>query len=512
MHTHPEPSAASDGAPWGVNVAGFLRSEMGIGEAARSVVVALDAVGTPLLPVHGSYVPGNRQGVEFLCARPEAAPFPINLICINPEELPIFLQDAGPGFTAGRYTIGFWWWEVAAFPERWIPTFDLVDEVWVGTEHVARNLQPVSPVPVTKMRIPVMPPTPSHLTREQLGLPGGFLFLFMFDFNSIFERKNPLAVVEAFIRAFSPDDGAVLVIKSINHGADPDNYARLLSAAELHPGVHVVSRYMSREAKDALVASCDCYVSLHRAEGFALTPAEAMYLGKPVVATRYSGNLEFMSDENSFLVDYSVAPIRVSNPLYPPDGTWADPSPEHAATLMRQVFDDPRAARRRAAIGAQQLQAAFSATATGQAMESRLRAIHADVQAGSWSPRIRRPASDPGPPIQAWRNPLTGRLSLTRTLTTARTFPGQRRALAAAVLGAARELGGEWLDSRRRPLVKPRTGTSPATAPATATATPGGHDLETWALLARIRRQEAAADELRSQIVALERRLAGDGN
>ncbi len=159
--------------PWGVNVAGYLRSELGVGEAARAVITALDARGVPLMPVHGAYVPQSRQGHSFAFLGPSAAPFPVNLICVNADQLPAFLSDAGPGFSEGRYTIGFWWWEVTTFPDSSRGALELVDEVWVGSEHVAAALRPLSNVPIAKVRIPVTMPPIVPYSREQLGLPEG---------------------------------------------------------------------------------------------------------------------------------------------------------------------------------------------------------------------------------------------------------------------------------------------------------------------------------------------------
>jgi glycosyltransferase involved in cell wall biosynthesis len=371
-----------EGAPWGVNVAGYLRSELGVGEAARTVITALDARGVPVMPVHGAYVPSSRQGHAFAFMTPSAAPFPVNLICVNADELPAFLDDAGPRFSRGRYTIGFWWWEATTFPERSRGAFELVDEVWVGSEYVAAALAPVSPVPVVKVRIPVAMPAIAPVARDQLGLPEGYLFLFMFDFHSVIERKNPMAVVEAFRRAFEPGSGASLVIKCINRQSKLDDYDRLRFAAQGHPDVHIIDRYVSAQEKDAMVASCDCYVSLHRSEGFGLTPAEAMYLGKPVIATGYSGNLDYMTQENSYLVDYTLRPVGEGHFPYPPDGEWAEPDLEHAARLMREVADDPLAAARRGRQAALDIRRTYSPEAAGETMERRLAQVRAHLESG----------------------------------------------------------------------------------------------------------------------------------
>ncbi len=383
--------------PWGVNVAGFLQSELGIGEAARGLICGLDAAGVPLLPVHGSWRPSSRQGHAYTMFDTDDAAFPINIVCVNADVLPQWAAQAGEDFFSGRYTIGFWWWEVLAFPPEWLPAFDLVDEVWVATQHVADALMPVSSVPVTKVTMPVSAPPVSPRSRRELGLPDGFLFLFLFDHHSIFERKNPLAAIEAFRRAFRPGSGASLVIKSINHEHHPHAHERLLLAAGEHPDVHVIDSYVTASEKNSMIASADCYVSLHRSEGFGLTPAEAMCMGKPVIATRYGGNLEFMNDRNSWLVDCELVPIGSGQEPYPADGEWADPDVEQAAGYMREIFAEPQSARRRAAQGARDMSDAFSPQAAGDSMRRRLEHIHArrertrrDVPEGSPTPDLGR--------------------------------------------------------------------------------------------------------------------------
>ncbi len=381
--------------PWGVNVAGFLQSELGIGEAARGLICGLDAAGVPLLPVHGNWRPSSRQGHAYTMFDTEDAAFPINIVCVNADVLPQWAAQAGEDFFSGRYTIGFWWWEVLAFPPEWLAAFDLVDEVWVATQHVADALMPVSSVPVTKVTMPISAPPVSPRSRRELGLPDGFLFLFLFDHHSIFERKNPLATIEAFRHAFRPGSGASLVIKSINHEHHPHAHERLLLAAGEHPDVHVIDSYVTASEKNSMIASADCYVSLHRSEGFGLTPAEAMCMGKPVIATRYGGNLEFMNDRNSWLVDCELVPIGPGQDPYPADGEWADPDIEQAAGYMREVFAEPQRAHRRAAQGARDMSGAFSPQAAGDSMRRRLEHIHARRE------RARRdmPRSSPTPDL-----------------------------------------------------------------------------------------------------------------
>jgi SAM-dependent methyltransferase len=175
-------------------------------------------------------------------------------------------------------------------------------------------------------------------------LPEGFLFLFIYDFMSVLERKNPLALIEAFRRAFAPGEGPVLVLKSINGEKRIEDFEKVKVSAAEHPDVLVLDRYFSRESMIRLISSCDCYVSLHRAEGFGFTMAEAMVAGKPVIATGFSGNLTFMSEENAYLVRHELVPIPDGCEPYPPGGQWAEPDIEDAARWMRHVYEHPEEA------------------------------------------------------------------------------------------------------------------------------------------------------------------------
>jgi glycosyltransferase involved in cell wall biosynthesis/SAM-dependent methyltransferase len=376
----------------GVNLAGYLSSELGVGEAARQIRSALEACEVPAteidVPVDSSQMPAALGGLTK-----NDLPFDFNLICVNADMLPELAGAAGPAMFEGRHSAGLWFWEVSQFPERWHGSFDRVDEVWVASEHVAEAIRPLAPVPVATVRIPVTPKSPAKLSRGELGMPEGFCFLFVFDYRSVFKRKNPVAVIEAFRDAFEPGSGASLVIKSVSADAFPVEAKVLEAAAATHPDIHLLGETVEPEVKNAMIQSCDCYVSLHRSEGLGLTMAEAMYFERPVIATAYSGNLDFMTEENSYLVEHSMTKIGPDAGPYPAGAEWAEPDCEQAARLMRQVFDQPDAAAERGRRAAADIRRTHSPHAAGERIQARL----AEVRRSRVLARFDTPpAADPG--------------------------------------------------------------------------------------------------------------------
>jgi glycosyltransferase involved in cell wall biosynthesis/SAM-dependent methyltransferase len=381
--TAPAPVAATNGGgpvalEQGVNVVGYISDERGVGEVARQILGALEARQIAASPIDTPAVPGE---IERVLKGVDDAdhPYDINLICVNADMLPAIAAALGPRFFDGRRTAGVWFWEVSRFPDQWLDSFDHLDEVWVATEFIAEALRPVSPIPVKTLRVPVTPLPPAAMTRAELGMPKGFTFLFVFDYRSVFRRKNPLGLVDAFKRAFEPGEGPSLVIKSIFAESFPAQRDELAAAIADRPEIHLIEENLSAAAKNALVANCGCYVSLHRSEGLGLTMAEAMYFGRPVIATAYSGNLDFMTAENSFPVPAAEVKIGPDAVPYDPEGSWAEPDLDVAAGLMRKVVDDPILREERARRGATDIRLTHSPAAAADWIEARIAETRADA-------------------------------------------------------------------------------------------------------------------------------------
>jgi glycosyltransferase involved in cell wall biosynthesis len=365
--------ASADSAPV-VTVTGYFYAELGLGEAARLLLTALDSTSARYIAVSCRDTE-SRQGHPFKEQAVGGVHSDVNIICINADQIPRFARKAGPEFFRDRHTVGIWFWEVEDFPAAH-PGFEFVDEIWVASDYIQKTLQKNSPKPVFcfPLPIPVREGTPA-ISKAELGLPETFVFLFSFDYLSVFERKNPLALIQAFQEAFAPGEGPVLFIKSINGDKDIVNLERTRFAASDRPDIKIVDRYLAAGHHDALMARCDCYVSLHRAEGFGLTMAEAMAWGKPVIGTNYSGNLAFMTDANSFLCPFELRPIGIGVAPYSPETRWAEPDIHEAARLMRHVYENPKEGAARGRRAQQDLRATNSSQAAALFITNRLAEI-----------------------------------------------------------------------------------------------------------------------------------------
>ena len=428
----------------GVNVAGYLSAELGIGEAARLMIDTLDHTGIPSSTLTYTETSSRKQH-SFAQRGNGRAPYDVNLICVNADRTPHFARSMGRGFFAGRRTAGYWFWELERFPDVMYPGFAYVDEVWAATRFVTQAIAAANQRPVFTVPVPIpVPSVDPRVSRARFGLPDGvFAFLFMFDFFSIIERKNPIGLVEAFTRAFQPHEGPILVLKTINGHRRLNDLEKLKHAIGDRTDILVMDEYYTAAEKNALLALCDCYVSLHRSEGLGLTMAEAMGLEKPVIATAYSGNLDFMTPENSFLVDYRTSRVPANSEPYPEGTPWADPSLDDAAELMRLVVQNPAEAASRARRGREDILTRHGVAACAPVLRDRIEHLRSTrretiaVADHSVVPPSTLTAAAPAPveaTLNAARNMLTPGVGLPETA----KFRGLRLRLQSALLRALR--------------------------------------------------------------------------
>ncbi|HEX4595482.1 MAG TPA: glycosyltransferase family 4 protein, partial [Bryobacteraceae bacterium] len=286
-----------DSRPYGVNLYGFLSTVSGVGASTRSFAQALEAAH---IPYHGISIPSwEERGADRTL--PKFEPYRVNLLVQNPDMLPRFVDAYGADLLKGSYNIGYWAWELPSPRSDWFHLYRYVDEIWVGCDFVRDSFQALTKLPVTRMSLVVDGIEKKAIHgREHFGLPRDvFVFGYIFDVASFFERKNPLCLVEAFKREFGKSRDVLLYLKYFNAEHDQNNVRALEEAIAGAPNIRTYGGIMDDNEIISLQNSIDCLVSPHRGEGFGYNMAEAMYLGKPVIATRYSANLDYMREDNS---------------------------------------------------------------------------------------------------------------------------------------------------------------------------------------------------------------------
>jgi glycosyltransferase involved in cell wall biosynthesis len=371
----------------GVDVVGFFTAEHGVGEAARVLVSTLRSVDVAVGTINYT---DTQSRLAHTYSTDDVLRHKAVLVSMNAEQLTHSPHRLGADFYNNRYVIGQWFWELEQAPQWYAPAWPMVNEMWAPTRFIEQMLRNSAPsnVKISCVPLPVVRPAiDASLTRSHFGLDNRFMFLFAFDFMSVMKRKNPLALIDAFTRAFPTGSGTQLVIKAINGDKRPVEREALMTAASQHPDITVIDTYFTRTETSSLMNLADCYVSLHRSEGLGLTLSEAMSHGKPVIATNYSGNVDFMDNSNSYLVPWTRVAVGQDAEGYSPDATWAEPDAVEAARLMRHVYENQAEA---AQIG-QKAQAdivnRFSEAASGAIMKSRLSEIWNHLMTTSASPQ-----------------------------------------------------------------------------------------------------------------------------
>jgi glycosyltransferase involved in cell wall biosynthesis len=364
----------------GMNIVGFITADLGIGESARCMVRSADAASVPIALVPLKLNCLNRQGdLTYGDRLVDANTYGVNVFHIDPPVARDIDHHHGPSFRADRYNIGYFAWELPDFPEVWTSSFDYFDEVWCPSDFVREAVQLKAMFPVLKMphSISFARPTDSAAAlRNRFGLPlDRYLFLCLFDLNSYAARKNPHAVIEAFKKSGLGSRGSTLVIKVQNADLRPEEFSALEGSVREIPGAQIISGTLSRSDVYALEAAADCFVSLHRSEGFGLAVAEAMYLGKPVISTHWSATAEYLDHDNGFPVRRDLVLLTENQGPYMKGSTWANPDTDHAAELMARVASDPAAAARVGAAARRTIEEKFSPAAIGARYKRRLEAI-----------------------------------------------------------------------------------------------------------------------------------------
>jgi glycosyltransferase involved in cell wall biosynthesis len=366
----------SEHGSFGVNVIGFVSSKLGLGSAARMSVASLVRCGINV--AIADIDPGEgRSGADMRWAHLNIRdfaklPHPVNLVHINPVEAEAVRRQF-PHWFAGAYNVIVPFYEPPRIPLQWVPLLQSYDLVLAASEHIASAIRNEVSTAVRHYPIGVETVDVSKVTREKYKLPAErFLFAMSFDTDSGLTRKNAVGAIQAFQVAFGdrPDVGLVIKVNGVTH-----HPALAAAAASLGDRVHLFDKYLPYEEVIGLYSVCDAYLSLHRAEGLGLGIMEAMALGKPVVTTGWSGNMDFTNEQNAALVRYAFTPVvdghnEYSQQRFQERVYWAEPNLIEAAIAMRRVADDASYRERIGAAAAQTVAARNNGFFSGSGLQS----------------------------------------------------------------------------------------------------------------------------------------------
>jgi glycosyltransferase involved in cell wall biosynthesis len=394
-----------DGA--GVNLIGDLTATTGLAQAGRRLAVGLRRRGVPMTVTSVRSGAPRMDGLYPTELRnlPDGRAHPVDLVTLNVNEVPAVATGDLGLLPTGRYAIGSWFWEFEALPPDLVEQIDRVDEIWAPSTFVKRAFgrYTAKPIHIVPAIVPVFEASEARgVVRQRLGVSHDeVVFLFTFDFNSSVVRKNPIAVVDAYRRAFGSDPSGVrLVIKAINLANSPMFESDLRAAIEGVSGA-LIDEHLSQAELGDLFHAADVYVSMHRSEGFGLGMAEAMAIGKAVVGTAYSGNVDFMNGANSCPIGFRLRSVTPEDhrysgavgTVYRQGFLCAEPDIEQAARWMRALASDAALRGRIGSAAAATMATRFSEAAAVRAAMARLEALWPPFGAAGDS--VRSPDSNP---------------------------------------------------------------------------------------------------------------------
>jgi glycosyltransferase involved in cell wall biosynthesis len=366
-----------------VTLVGNPFEAIGRSEHIRTIWRALEAAAVPasIYDVYG-FEPETAVLAEMGHRRVTVVADGIRIFHLNGDEIKNALnsiETRQPGFFPRGYNIVAPAWELPRYPAVWARELDRFDEIWAPTAFVEAALRRAVSIPVLRLRNACEPHVSAILTRRYFGIPEGrFAILYFFDLRSYTARKNPWAAIEAFRRtvAARPTAKVHLVLKLNYSSFDPHVVVEIRDRiADLHENVTIIDATFTNNETKNLVRCCDCFLSLHRSEGFGRGPAEAMFFAKPVVATGWSGNMEYMNGKVAFPVDYVLRSVNEGEYPHHEDQVWADPNIGQAAEFLIRLVGNPELARDVGQRARRHMQRYFSDAALGRTYRRRLTAI-----------------------------------------------------------------------------------------------------------------------------------------
>lgn len=365
---------------FGVNVVGFPQSTLGLGEDARMATNLINNLAIPVVTIQApmSGPPKFEHSVDHFIS--DKLKYNISLFCLPPPDMYRLALEGGKHLLdSTTYRIGAWPWELPHWPAAFRHLDKFVNEVWAQSEFVAATYKKLGTVPVFNMPMVVSIPKPTVDLRHALKLPTNtFLFYLLFDGNSWLSRKNPLGGIQAFEKAFPPNSenkNVGLVIKAMNINYDDVMWKKIQLIAKKDPRIYIINKRIERQDLINLMASCNCYISLHRSEGFGRVIAEAMLLGQPVVVTNFSGNVDFCNSTTAYLVDGELQPLLPGDYLFHEGQYWCDPDINIASKQLVRVFENQDERKKISMAGKDLILEKYSMLAVSRAYLSRLSEI-----------------------------------------------------------------------------------------------------------------------------------------
>lgn len=364
----------------GINIFGFIDGEFGLGTAVRLLLESIKNANIKHTIYNFDRSLGKFSKDLNAYNNENKVHYYINLILVGNEDIDAVLwQLEKDNFLENTYSIFYLNWESESFPLRYAFNISFFDEVWVATNYCREIISKYVDVPVQVIQYPILEhkDNATSIDTENFYDKSKFNFLFLFDYNSSFERKNPIGLINAFKTAFEADDKKVmLTIKTSKTNSYKFERELLFNSIEGYNNIRIVENTFSNSDLNFIIENCDSYISLHRSEGFGLTMAEAMSYKKPVIATAYSGNLEFMNEQNSFLVDFDKKVLENNTVHYEKGTIWSEPNINNAAELIKKVFSNTIEVQNIALNGYQDIHDKFSVNKIGKLIENRMLKIY----------------------------------------------------------------------------------------------------------------------------------------
>lgn len=359
---------------FGLNIIGYTQAMSGLGEAVRLNIKAAEAHNIPLNLVDYEQVKHSKK-YEY------SFRYSINLVQISLYDLDRFFSVIDTEFFEGKYNILFLIWESEYIPQNIKKNVNLFNEIWTASTYCKNLFQNVHSGHILTVPHPVEFNLESIQNQSISNFynKNKFSFLFIFSYHSSMERKNPFFLIEAFSKAFCNNEQVELIIKTSGAEKFKKQHRQLIHLIAGNKNIKVFNVDMDKNSVNHLISDCDCYVSLHHSEGFGLTLAEAMYLGKPTVATNYSGNTEFMNENNSYLVSYELGLIKNTDANFCSKTLWGNPVMDDAISKLKDVYNNVEIRHEKAFNAKQFVEQKLSFYSVGSIMKDRLNLIHKNL-------------------------------------------------------------------------------------------------------------------------------------